>query len=65
LDGWVVMLGATVAGFTVKDAGLLMMLFTAFVTITRKDVPLSPVTVGGVVYLPEFAPEMFTLFFCH
>jgi hypothetical protein len=41
------------------------MVVNGFVTFTRKVAPLSPETVGGVVYFAEFAPEISALFFCH
>jgi hypothetical protein len=36
-------------GFTVSVAGLLLMLVTGLVTMTRKEAPLSLETVAGVV----------------
>ena len=49
LAGWVVIVGGTGAGFTVRVAGLLVTLPAVLVTTTVNWAPLSPVVVGGVV----------------
>ena len=65
LAGCVVIDGATAAALTVSVAVVLVAVPAEFVTITRKDEPLSAVVFAGVVYVAEVAPEMFTEFFCH
>jgi hypothetical protein len=62
LDGWVVMLGGK---FKVNVAELLVTDPTEFFTVTLNDVPLSVVTVVGVVYEAEVAPEIVVPFFSH
>ena len=49
LAGWVLIEGATGAGFTVSAAGLLVTLFAEFFTVTVNVAPLSAVEVAGVV----------------
>jgi hypothetical protein len=58
IDGTVAVGGAVV---TVKVAGPLVTVPCAFVTLTVKTEPLSPLTVAGVVYVLEVAPVMATL----
>jgi hypothetical protein len=47
--GWVVIVGATGAGFTVSVTALLVMLPFALLTTTSNVEPLSAVVVTGVV----------------
>ena len=53
------------AYFTVSVAGLLVTLPAMFVTTAENREPLSPLTVGGVIYEDFVAPEMFSPFFLH
>src|SRR6476620_2802751 len=50
---------------TVRVTSLLVALPNEFVTTQRNLAPLSAAVVGGVVYIGEVAPEIFTWFRCH
>ena len=60
------MLGPTEDAVTVNVAELLLKMVRGMLTNTRKVAPLSPEDrLRGSCGLPEVAPEMFAVFFCH
>jgi hypothetical protein len=57
-----VIIGAAV---TVNVAGVLVAVPEELVTVTVKTEPVSPLTVGGVVYVPDVAPPTGDPFLYH